>query len=66
MKKDELNMKQKKQFLPPVILREYSLYPEGAILDGSLVDPEPITVQTIEQDVKNHDFSGGTFNHEWD
>ena len=57
-------MKQKKQFTRPAILQELSLLPETPILTGSAADN--VTVYSTGQEVENHDFSKGDFNHEWE
>lgn len=43
---------------------ELRLEPEGVLL-VSIVDTK-VTVETTGQKVENHDFSGETFNHEWE
>ena len=58
-------MKVKQKFVPPVILREYCLFPEEPVLAESLVDRETM-VKSKGQKVENHDFSEDTFNHEWE
>ena len=57
-------MKQKKQFTRPAILQELSLLPDSPILAGSVVDNT--TIVSTGQEVQEHDFSGGDFNHEWE
>lgn len=57
-------MKQKKQFVRPAVLQELSLLPDMPILAGSVVDNT--TIVSTGQEVEEHDFSGGDFNHEWE
>ncbi|MBQ9397797.1 MAG: hypothetical protein IJU08_04810 [Bacteroidales bacterium] len=57
-------MKQKKQYQAPLILRKIAFRIEGAILAGSIVDKATVTSQG--QQVDTYDFSGSTFNHEWE
>lgn len=57
-------MKKKKQFIKPEILRELSLQGDKPILEGSVVDSTAVV--TTGQVVENHDFSGDTFNHQWE
>ncbi len=57
-------MKQKQKFESPRVVGELRLKPEGVLL-VSIVDTE-VTVETTGQKVENHDFSGETFNHEWE
>ena len=57
-------MKQKQKFESPRVMGELRLEPEGVLL-VSIVDTK-VTVKTTGQKVENHDFSGETFNHEWE
>ncbi|MCR4860820.1 MAG: hypothetical protein K5910_09175 [Bacteroidales bacterium] len=57
-------MKKKKKFIQPEILQEARLIPETPILTGSVVDN--VTIVSTGQDVKEHDFSDSTLNHEWE
>ena len=57
-------MKQKQKFESPRVIGELRLEPEGVLL-VSIVDTK-VTVETTGQKVENHDFSGETFNHEWE
>ncbi len=56
-------MKRKQPYKAPAILREVRLQLEGELLSGSVVDH--IEVTSMGQDVENIDFSGDTFNHDW-
>ena len=57
-------MKHKQKFESPRVMGELRLEPEGVLL-VSIVDTK-VTVETTGQKVENHDFSGETFNHEWE
>ena len=57
-------MKQKKQFVRPAVLQELFLLPDTPILAGSVADN--VTIVSTGQEVEEHDFSGGEFNHEWE
>ena len=54
----------KKQFVKPAILQEVTLLPESPILAGSVVDNT--TIVSTGQEVKTHDFSDASFNHNWE
>ncbi len=58
------NMRKKQQFVRPAVLQETILLSESPILAGSLVDNT--TIVSTGQEVENYDFSGDTFNHEWE
>ena len=57
-------MKKKKQFIRPEILLELNLQGDKPILEGSVADD--VTIVSTGQAVENHDFSGETFNHQWE
>ncbi len=54
----------KRLFIKPAILRELDLLGDGPILQGSVSDNT--TVVSTGQEVKDYDFSGDTFNHQWE
>ena len=56
-------MKQKSRYESPFIQRVVHLQMEGELLSGSVVNH--IEVTSMGQDVENFDFSGDSFNHEW-
>ncbi len=48
----------------PEILRDITLQTGGDILQSSLVDTA--TVRSVGQEVEEHDFTSGEFNHQWE
>lgn len=57
-------MKKKKAFIHPAILQEVTLLPETAVLTGSVADNT--TIVSTGQAVQEYDFSGDSFNHQWE
>ena len=57
-------VKMSNHYVAPAILQEGRLELEMPILENSLVDKAVIT--SVGQEVEEHDFSLGTFNHEWE
>jgi len=59
-------MMKRKNYAPPEVLREGSLYLEAPILENSLVDKAAIV--SVGQEVEEYDFSpeNSDFNHEWE
>ena len=56
-------MKQKKQFVRPVVLQELSLLPDTPILAGSVVDNT--TIVSTGQEVKEWNYETD-FDHNWE
>lgn len=54
----------KKTYSAPAVLRLVDFAPQEAILGGSIVDKASVT--SVGQEVDTYDFSGSTFNHEWE
>lgn len=48
----------------PEILRDITLQTGSDILQSSLVDTA--TVRSVGQEVEEHDFTSGEFNHQWE
>lgn len=57
-------MRQKLRYVTPAVLREVPFQTEGELLAGSIVDKASIT--SVGQSVKDYDFSGNDFNHDWE
>ena len=57
-------MAMKKLFIKPEVLRELELLGDGPILQGSVSDNTVIV--STGQEVKDYDFSGENFNHQWE
>jgi hypothetical protein len=49
----------------PAVLRVVSFEPETNLLKGSVVNQDT-GVKSVGQDVENYDFSGSSFNQDWD
>lgn len=56
-------MRQTKNYVPPVVLKEIRFFEETEILAGSIVDLSS-EIKAVGQPVETHDLSG--FNHEWE
>lgn len=54
----------KKTYSAPAILRLVDFAPQEALLAGSIVKDAQVT--SIGQKVDDYDFSGTTFNHDWE
>lgn len=48
----------------PDVLREVKVQGDCDILQSSLVDTA--TVRSVGQEVEEHDFTSGEFNHQWE
>lgn len=64
MKCETVNRKRKQRYVAPAVLRELAFIPCESLLGGSIVDKA--TVTSVGQEVDTYDFSGSTFNHEWE
>lgn len=58
-------MRQKKKFIPPMILEEVSLQPGESILAGSIVNND-FQLETAGQDVNNIDAGEQDWNNSWE
>jgi hypothetical protein len=54
----------KPKYVSPKVLQKVPVEPEDKILAGSVADST--SVQTAGQEVVTQDFSGESFNHEWE
>lgn len=57
-------MRQKQQFIRPVILQELTLLSDSPILAGSVKNN--VTIISTGQEVETYDFSDEEFNHDWE
>ena len=58
-------MKLKTIYSSPAVVKVVSLAMEGDVLAESVVDTVS-DVKTTGQEVETHDFTGSSFNHDWE
>ena len=61
-------MKKKKNYAPPLVLKESRIYTDTVILAGSIVNKTGVIIEATEQKVENYDFGDPTkdFDHNWE